>query len=142
MYKVIFKVNSNGKFTNSLKTLSKSGFIPIYFKRDRGIEEYTAVYRSNDINEVKEAIMDFAYLLSKEGKSGSYDFAKIYKIEDQYLGKVTGGSLGALLGYQLAGVAGLILGTLGGIFLGELLDIELGQTPVGLLAWPIQQLTE
>ncbi|BCU69167.1 hypothetical protein [Stygiolobus caldivivus] len=141
MYKVIFKVNSNGKFTNSLKTISKAGFIPVYFKRDKGIEEYTALYRSSDINEVKEAILDVAYMLSREGKVGGYDFAKIYKIEEQYLGKAAGGSLGALLGYQFAGIAGLVLGVLGGIFLGELLDIELGQTPMGILAWPIQQLT-
>ncbi|BAB67136.1 hypothetical protein [Sulfurisphaera tokodaii] len=138
MYKVIFKVSSNGSFTNSLKELRKAGFIPIYFRRDNGVEEYTTLYNSNDINEVKEAIIDFAYLISKQGKNGGYDFAKIYKVEDKYIGKLAGGGLGALLGYQFGGIAGLILGTLGGIFLGELFDISYGQTLVGLINWPIQ----
>lgn len=138
MYKVVFNVISNGRLNYSINTLRKTGFIPIYFRRDNGKEEYVALYTSNDINEVKEAIVDFAYLLSKEGKSGSYDFAKIYKIDDKYLGKIAGGGLGALLGYQLAGIAGLILGVLGGLFLGELIDIELGQILVGVMGWPIQ----
>ena len=138
MYKVIFKVYSNGKFTNSLRTFSKVGFIPVYFRRNNGIEEYVTLYNTNDVNEVKEAIVDVAYLLSKEGKGGGFDFAKIYRVDDHYLGKIAGGSLGALLGYQLAGIAGLLLGVLGGLFLGELVDIELGQVPVGILAWPVQ----
>ncbi|BFH72443.1 hypothetical protein SJAV_03870 [Sulfurisphaera javensis] len=138
MYKVVFKVFSNNSYINSLRELRKAGFIPIYFRRNNGIEEYTTLYNSNDINEIKEAIVDFAYLISKQGKSGGYDFAKIYKVEDKYIGKIAGGSLGALLGFQFAGIAGLILGTLGGIFLGELFDIEYGQTLVGLVNWPTQ----
>lgn len=139
MHKIVFKVFSNNNtYSNCLKELRKVGFVPLYFRRNNGIEEYVTIYNSNDINEIKEAIADFAYLISKQGKSGGYDFAKIYKIEDKYIGKIAGGSLGALLGFQFAGIPGLILGTLGGIFLGELFDIEYGQNLVGLVNWPIQ----
>jgi hypothetical protein len=138
MFKVIFKLYNNGKVTNSIRNFTKAGFIPIYFRRDGKMEEYVTLYNSNDINEVKEAIVDVAYLFSREGKYGGYDFAKIYKIDDKYWGKIAGSSLGAFLGYQLAGIAGMLLGLIGGILLGELVDIELGETLVGLMAWPIQ----
>lgn len=137
MYKVIFNIFTNN-YQSSLKELKKAGFIPIYFKRDNGKEYYVALYTGNDINEVKEAIADFAYLISRQGKFGNYEFAKIYKVDDKYLGKVTGSSLGALLGYQLGGIPGLLLGVVGGILLGELIDIQLGETLIGVLAWPIQ----
>ena len=138
MYKVIFNVISNYTYSSSLRELRKAGFIPIYFRRDNGKEQYVALYSSDDINEVKEAISDFAYYISKQGKYGGYDFAKIYKINDKYIGKVAGSGLGALLGYQLGGIAGLLLGAIGGLLLGELLDIQLGETLVGVMGWPIQ----
>ena len=141
MYKVIFNVISNSTYSASIKELRKVGFIPIYFKRDNGKEQYVALYTTSDINEVKEAISDFAYLISKQGKYGSYDFAKIYRIDDKYLGKVAGSGLGALLGYQFAGILGLVLGAIGGMLLGELLDIQLGETLVGVMSWPIQLLS-
>ena len=138
MHKVVFNVISNNTYLSSLKELRKAGFIPIYFRRDNGKEQYIALYNSNDINEVKEAIYDFAYLISKQGKYGSYDFAKIYKIDDKYFGKVAGSGLGALLGYQFGGIPGLLLGVIGGMLLGELIDIQLGETIVGVMGWPIQ----
>ena len=138
MHKVVFNVIGNNTYLSSLKELKRAGFVPIYFKRDNGKEQYTALYNSNDINEVKEAITDFAYLISKQGKYGSYDFAKIYRIDDKYLGKAAGSGLGALLGYQFGGIPGLLLGVIGGILLGELVDIQLGETLVGVMNWPIQ----
>jgi len=141
MYKVIFNVISTYTYSSSLNELRKAGFIPIYFRRDKGKEQYVTLYISDDINEVKEAISDFAYFISKQGKYGSYDFAKIYKINDKYVGKAAGSGLGALLGYQLGGIAGLLLGAIGGLLLGELIDMQLGETLVGVMGWPIQLLS-
>ncbi|AHC50630.1 hypothetical protein SUSAZ_00530 [Sulfolobus acidocaldarius SUSAZ] len=138
MYKVIFKLMSNRKSPNSIRTFTKTGFIITYYRKNGNIEEYTTLYRTNDINELKEAITDLAYLLSKQGKYGTYDFARIYMIKDEYVGKIAGGGLGAALGYTLGGLGGLVLGTLGGILLGELVDVELGETFIGVIAWPIE----
>lgn len=135
MYKVIFKIDSNSQ-QNSASTLKKSGFIPIYFKKINGKEVYTALYRSNDLNELKEAIIDLAFLLVREGKKGGKDFVTIYSVDDKYIGKGVGSLLGAGLGLKLGGIPGMLLGFLGGIVLGELADIEMGEKLVGVWEWP------
>ncbi|WP_338600357.1 hypothetical protein V6M85_11830 [Sulfolobus tengchongensis] len=135
MYKVIFKIR--GGQGTSFKELRQAGFIPIYFRKNKGEEYYVTLFKGKDLGEVKEAILDLSYYLSKNGKYGDYNFATIYQISDSYLGKMAGGALGALAGYYLGGIAGLLLGTIGGIFLGELVDIEMGEKLIGVLGWPI-----
>ncbi|MEM0015639.1 MAG: hypothetical protein QXY68_02510 [Saccharolobus sp.] len=135
MYKVIFKIK--GSQGNSFRELRQAGFIPIYFRRNQQEEYYVTLFRSNDLNEVKEAILDLSYYLSKNGKYGDYNFATVYEITNSNIGKVSGGALGALAGYYLGGLAGLVLGAIGGIFLGELVDIQMGEKLVGVLGWPM-----
>ncbi|MEM0131541.1 MAG: hypothetical protein QXN74_05600 [Saccharolobus sp.] len=132
MYKVIFKIK--GSQGNSFRELRQAGFIPIYFRRNQQEEYYVTLFRSNDLNEVKEAILDLSYYLSKNGKYGDYNFATVYEITNSNIGKVSGG---ALAGYYLRGLAGLVLGAIGGIFLGELVDIQMGEKLVGVLGWPM-----
>ncbi|MCI2414325.1 MAG: hypothetical protein MPF33_03600 [Candidatus Aramenus sp.] len=136
MYKLVVKVNS-GSPRSSLLTFKKAGFIPLYYRKDGNREVYTALYKSNDLNELKEALVDLAYLLSREGKTGGHDFAVVYQVQDKYLGKGIGGVLGAGIGWQLGGIGGMILGLLGGLILGELIDIEMGERLVGVWGWPI-----
>ncbi len=136
MYKVIFKIDSSSQ-QNSVLTLKKAGFIPVYFRKTNGKEAYTALYRSNYLNELKEAITDLAFLLAREGKKGGKDFVTVYSVDDKYLGKGLGSILGAGLGLKLGGVPGMLLGFLGGIVLGELADIEMGEKLIGVWEWPI-----
>ncbi|TRM75631.1 hypothetical protein DJ530_11870 [Sulfolobus sp. E1] len=135
MYKVIFKIR--GGEGTSLRELRQAGFIPLYFRRN-GIEEYyVALFKGKDIGELKEALFDLSYYLSKNRKYGMCDFATIYEVTNSSnLGKVIGGVTGSVLGYYLGGLGGLILGMLGGIFLGELADIQLGEKFVGVVGWP------
>lgn len=135
MYKVIFRIKGNQG--NSFKELRQVGFIPIYFRKNGKDEYYVTLFRGKDLGEVKEAILDLSYYLSKNGKYGDFNFATIYEVGNSNLGKIAGGTLGALIGYYAGGIAGLILGTLGGIFLGELADIEMGEKLVGVLGWPM-----
>ncbi|ACP38218.1 hypothetical protein [Saccharolobus islandicus] len=135
MYKVIFRIK--GGYGTSFRELRQANFTPIYFRKDKGEEYYITLFRGKDLSEVKEAILDLSYYLSKYGKYGDHNFATIYEVKNQNFGKVAGGALGALAGYYLGGLAGLFVGALGGIFLGELLDIEMGEKLVGVLGWPM-----
>nr|WP_216604273.1 hypothetical protein [Acidianus sp. RZ1] len=123
--------------TNSLASLKRADFIPLIRRSNGQIEYYIALYRGSNLPELKEAITDLAFLLSKEGKKGDKDFATIYAVEDKYIGKGLGGFLGAGIGYQIGGFAGLLLGFVGGILAGELADIIAGEKLVGVVEWPI-----
>ncbi|MUN28214.1 hypothetical protein [Sulfuracidifex metallicus] len=135
MYKVSFKVSESAG--NLLQELKSSGFVPLYYRKDKGVENYVALIRSNDLNEVKDAILDFAILAKRRGRGGGRDFATIYKVNDQIMGKAFGSTLGGLLGLKLAGIPGLVLGALGGLLAGEILDVNLGDSIVGVEQWPI-----
>lgn len=135
MYKVIFKVTSNPS-TDSIKTLIKLGFIPIFKKTQGNYEYYITLIKGNNLAEVKEAISEAAYYFEKQGKLGGNDFATIYEVDDKYYGKALGGVLGASLGYSLGGLAGLLLGAIGGIIVGELVDITMGEKFIGVMEWP------
>ncbi len=136
MYKIVVKVTGASP-RSSLLTFKKAGFIPIYYRKEGNREVYTALYKSNDLNELKEAVVDLAYLLSKEGKTGGHDFVTVYQVQDKYLGKGIGSLLGAGIGWQLGGIGGMVLGLLGGLILGELVDIEMGEKLIGVWGWPI-----
>ncbi len=135
MYKVSFKLReSTGNLLGDLKNV---GFIPIYFRKNNGVENYICLIRSNDLNEVREAILDFAVLAKRRGRVGGYDFATIFKTDDKLVGKAFGTTIGGLLGLKLAGVPGLILGALGGLVAGELVDVQMGEHIVGVEKWPV-----
>ncbi|BBG24087.1 hypothetical protein [Sulfuracidifex tepidarius] len=135
MYKVSFKVQ--GSPGNLLKELKNSGFIPVYFRNNNGIENYVALIRSDDLNEVREAILDFALLAKRRGKFGGRDFATIFKVDDKLMGKAFGTTIGGLLGLKFAGIPGLLLGALGGLLAGEIMDVQLGEKVVGVEQWPV-----
>ncbi|AWR98249.1 hypothetical protein DFR86_05480 [Acidianus sulfidivorans JP7] len=117
--------------------LKSIGFI-VLFKKIQGNEEYyTTIIKGNNLAEVKEAISEAAFYFEKQGKRGEKDFAKIFEVDDKYIGKTIGGLLGAGLGYNLGGIAGLILGALGGIIIGELADINMGEKYLGVMEWPM-----
>ncbi|ARM75709.1 hypothetical protein [Acidianus manzaensis] len=136
MYKVIFKVNANLR-EDSTKMLRRLGFIVIFKRTQQNQEYYTTLFKGNEISEVKEAISEASFYFEKQGKIGGSDFAKIYEIDDKYLGKTIGGLLGAGIGYNLGGIAGLILGALGGVIIGELADINMGEKYIGVMEWPM-----
>ncbi len=135
MYKVSFKLQ--GPPGNLFRELRNSGFIPVYFRNDRGLENYVALIKSDDINEVREAILDFAFLAKRRGKIGVRDFATIFKLDDKLMGKAFGTTIGGLLGLKFAGLPGLVLGALGGLLAGEIMDVQLGEKVVGVEQWPV-----
>ncbi|QKQ99658.1 hypothetical protein GWK48_03955 [Metallosphaera tengchongensis] len=137
MFKVIFRVASERKDASGLGDLRRAGFIPYMSKRINNEEIYATLYRSDDIEELKESITEAAYFLKKNGRSGSTNFATVFKVNNGYVGKGVGGVLGASLGLKLAGIPGLFLGALGGLLLGELFDIELNESYVGVYSWPM-----
>ncbi|AWR99706.1 hypothetical protein [Metallosphaera hakonensis] len=137
MFKVIFRVISERRDLEGLASIKRAGFIPYMSKRNNNEEIYATVYRSNDPEEVREAITEAAFFLQKVGRKGSNNFATLFKVNDSYLGKGIGGVLGASLGLKVLGVPGLILGAIGGLLLGEVLDIELNETYAGVYSWPM-----
>jgi len=134
MYKILIKVYSGSK-GNSLKTLIKHKFIPIYYNKKDNYEYYLVLYNGS-LTDLKESLADLAYSLSLEGKSGGRDYATIYEVNDKYVGKLLGSGVGSLLGYSLLGTGGLIIGLLSGLLLGEIIDLELGEKFIGVMEWP------
>ncbi|AEB94378.1 MAG: hypothetical protein QXR57_02790 [Metallosphaera sp.] len=137
MFKVIFRVTTEVRNTAGLREIKRAGFIPFMAKREGEEEVYEALYKSNDLEELREAITEAAYFLNKVNRKGGNNFATIYKVNDNYVGKGLGGLLGASLGLKLGGIPGLFIGAIGGLLLGEILDVELNETFVGVYSWPI-----
>lgn len=137
MFKVIFRVTSERRDTAGLAGIKRAGFIPCMSKRNGNEEIYATVYRTNDMEELREAITEAAFFLEKAGRKGGQNFATVFKVNDSYLGKGIGGVLGASLGLKLGGIPGLFIGALGGLLLGEVFDIELNETYAGVYTWPM-----
>ena len=137
MYKIVFKVTSPFRDARGLRAVKRAGFVPYMSKRNGDVEIYATLFKSNDMEELREALTEVAYFLGKEGRSGGQDFATVFKVNDSYLGKGVGGVLGATIGFKIGGLPGLFLGALGGLLFGEFLDIEMNESYVGVYPCPI-----
>ncbi len=137
MYKVKIKVKAPPGSPNSLGDLRKVGLIPVFFTRIGEFEVYEAFAPFKSLSDVKESLVDFAYLISKEGKSSDEKYAVIYEVKNAESGVTVGALLGALGGYALGHAIGAVLGGLVGAALGGIVTGILNERPVDVMAWPI-----
>jgi hypothetical protein len=137
MYKVRLKLENPEKAKNSLEDIRKVGLIPVFFTVSGNYELYEAVAPFKTISDVKEALVDLAYLASKKGKRSDERYAIIYEVKNMDLGIALGAALGALGGYALGHVLGSVLGALGGAALGAIATSLLDERPVEVVPWPI-----
>ena len=137
MYKVKIKVKANASGQNSLGDISKVGLVPVFFTRIGEFEVYEAFAPFKSVSDVKEALVDLAYLLSQKGKYSDEKYAIIYEVKNAEPGILAGALLGALGGYILGHTIGAALGGLMGAALGGIVTGILNEKPIEVMPWPI-----
>jgi uncharacterized membrane protein len=137
MYKVRIKLENPNRAGNSLSDLKKVGLIPVFFTVSGDYELYEAVAPFKSVSDVKEALVDLAYLASKKGKRSDSKYAIIYEVKNLDLGIALGATLGALGGFAVGKILGGVLGALGGAVAGAIASSLLGEQPVEVVQWPI-----
>ena len=137
MYKVKIKVKSNNPRDNSLGDISKVGLIPVFFTRIGEFEVYEAFAPMKTLADVKEALVDLAYLLSRKGKTSDDKYAIIYEVKNAEPGIIAGALLGALGGYLVGHTIGAALGGVLGAAVGGIVTGILNEKPLEVVSWPI-----